>query len=49
MTHSEMSREEEEEREEALAEVVDPNFLLTRGDIDADGEFDVDALHTALV
>ena len=33
-----MSKEEEDEREEALAEVADPGFLLMRGDADADGE-----------
>lgn len=34
-----MSKEEEEEREEALAEVVDPLFLM-RNEQDADGEVD---------
>ena len=33
-----MSKEEEDEREEALAEVMDPMYLLGRGDIDAEGE-----------
>ncbi len=37
-----MSREEEQEREEALAEVVDPLFPLSRADADADGEGEVD-------
>lgn len=37
-----MSKEEEDEREEALAEVMDPMYLLTRGDIDAEGEVEVD-------
>jgi RNA polymerase II-associated factor 1 len=37
-----ISKEEEEEREEALAEVVDPMFLMARGDADADGEVEVD-------
>ncbi|KAJ3510057.1 hypothetical protein NLJ89_g4888 [Agrocybe chaxingu] len=38
--HAPMSKEEEEEREEALAEVADPMFLLMRADADADGEID---------
>ncbi|KAG5634869.1 hypothetical protein H0H81_000469 [Sphagnurus paluster] len=42
VTHSEMSKEEEDEREEALAEVADPMFLMVRGDADADGDVDVD-------
>ncbi|KAG6856220.1 hypothetical protein H0H87_006371 [Tephrocybe sp. NHM501043] len=42
VTHSEMSKEEEEEREEALAEVADPMFLMARGDADADGDIEVD-------
>lgn len=37
-----MSAEEEAEREEALAEVADPMFLLARGDADADGDIEVD-------
>jgi RNA polymerase II-associated factor 1 len=39
-----MSREELDEREELLAEVTDPSFLLNREDADADGEIDVDAV-----
>lgn len=39
-----MSKEELDEREELLAEVIDPAFLLNRDDVDADGEIDVDAL-----
>jgi len=35
-----MSKEEEDEREEALAEVVDPMFMFMRADADADGEVD---------
>ncbi|KAG6853882.1 hypothetical protein C0991_000347 [Blastosporella zonata] len=42
VTHAEMSKEEEDEREEALAEVADPMFLLARGDADADGDIEVD-------
>ncbi|KAJ3481906.1 hypothetical protein NLI96_g7349 [Meripilus lineatus] len=42
VTHVAMSKEEEDEREEALAEVMDPMYLLTRGDIDAEGEVEVD-------
>ncbi|KAJ3745379.1 RNA polymerase II-associated protein [Lentinula detonsa] len=41
VTHVPMSQEEEDEREEALAEVMDPLFLM-RGDVDADGEVEVD-------
>ncbi|PPQ90767.1 hypothetical protein CVT25_010156 [Psilocybe cyanescens] len=37
--HAPMSKEEEDEREEALAEVLDPLFLL-RNEQDADGEVD---------
>ena len=39
-----MSKEELDEREELLAEVTDPAFLLNRDDVDADGEIDIDAL-----
>ncbi|KAG6897823.1 hypothetical protein C0992_010627 [Termitomyces sp. T32_za158] len=42
LKHSEMSKEEEDEREEALAEVVDPMFLMVRGDADADGDIEVE-------
>ncbi|KAF8074937.1 RNA polymerase II-associated protein [Lyophyllum atratum] len=42
VTHAEMSKEEEDEREEALAEVTDPMFLMVRGDADADGDIEVD-------
>jgi len=38
-----MSKEEREEREEALAEVIDPMFLMNR-DTDADGELDEGAM-----
>ncbi|KAJ4473623.1 RNA polymerase II-associated protein [Lentinula aciculospora] len=41
VTHVPMSQEEEDEREEALAEVMDPLFLM-RGEADADGEVEVD-------
>jgi RNA polymerase II-associated factor 1 len=43
VTHSLMSKEEREEREEALAEVIDPMFLMNR-DTDADGELDEGAM-----
>jgi len=33
-----MSKEEEEEREEALAEVTDPLYLIGREDVDADAD-----------
>jgi len=42
VNHAPMSQEEEDEREEALAEVADPMFLMVRGDADADGEIEVD-------
>ncbi len=42
VTHVPMSKEEEDEREEALAEVMDPMYLLGRGDIDAEGEVEVE-------
>jgi len=35
-----MGKEEEEERQEALAEVVDPMYMFLRADADADGEVD---------
>lgn len=35
-----MSKEEEDEREDALAEVMDPMYLLSRGEADAEGEVD---------
>ena len=35
-----MSKEEEDEREETLAEVMDPMYLLSRGEADAEGEID---------
>jgi RNA polymerase II-associated factor 1 len=38
--HTEMDQEEQDEREEALAEVMDPLFML-RGEVDADGDVDV--------
>lgn len=44
ISHVPMSKEELDEREELLAEVTDPGFLLSRDDVDADGEIDIDAL-----
>ena len=41
MTHVLMSPEEEEERDDALAEVIDPMFMRG-GDMDADGEAEPD-------
>ncbi|KAL6308280.1 RNA polymerase II-associated [Sparassis latifolia] len=38
VTHAPMSKEELDEREDALAEVMDPMYLLSRGDADAEGE-----------
>jgi len=44
VTHVPMSKDEEDEREEALAEVMDPMFLLpAAGDADADGEAEAEA------
>lgn len=37
-----MSKEEEDEREEALAEVMDPMYLLNRADVDAEGEVETE-------
>lgn len=42
VTHAEMSKEDDDEREEALAEVSDPMYLMARGDADADGDIEVD-------
>lgn len=44
VTHVPMSKEEEDERVEALAEVMDPMYLLGRGDIDAEGEVEVEEI-----
>lgn len=44
ISHLPMSKEELDEREEQLAEVADPSYLLNRDDVDADGEIDMDAL-----
>jgi len=38
VTHVQMSQEEEDERAETLAEVMDPMYLLGPVDVDADGE-----------
>jgi RNA polymerase II-associated factor 1 len=35
-----MSKEEEEEKQDLLAEVVDPMYMFLRADADADGEED---------
>ncbi|KAI9062578.1 RNA polymerase II-associated [Trametes sanguinea] len=42
LTHTPMSAEELQEREDALAEVVDPQYPLPRADADADAEGEVD-------
>ncbi|KIJ59225.1 hypothetical protein HYDPIDRAFT_44133 [Hydnomerulius pinastri MD-312] len=44
ISHVAMSKDELDEREELLAEVADPAYLLNREDADADGEIDVDAV-----
>ncbi|KAJ8518304.1 hypothetical protein ONZ45_g4616 [Pleurotus djamor] len=47
VTHSPMSKEEEEEREELMVEVTDPMYL--RRDADAEGEVEVDdGTHTMI-
>lgn len=38
LSHAKMSAEEVEEREEVLAEVNDPAYILSGRDADADGE-----------
>ncbi|KZT25259.1 hypothetical protein NEOLEDRAFT_1156439 [Neolentinus lepideus HHB14362 ss-1] len=40
VSHVPMSKEEEDERDETMAEVMDPMYLLARGDADAEGEVD---------
>ncbi|EPQ56608.1 RNA polymerase II-associated protein [Gloeophyllum trabeum ATCC 11539] len=40
VSHVPMSKEEEDERDETMAEVMDPMYLLPRGDADAEGEVD---------
>ena len=40
MTFVPFTREEVDEREEATAEVADPDYLQRRQDADADGEID---------
>ncbi|KAF8623205.1 hypothetical protein AX15_006443 [Amanita polypyramis BW_CC] len=42
VSHTTMSKDEEEEREEALAEVTDPLYLIGRVDADADGELEME-------
>ena len=42
LTHVPMSKEEEQESEEALAEVTDPLFPLARADADADADGELD-------
>ncbi|KAH7885866.1 RNA polymerase II-associated [Phlebopus sp. FC_14] len=44
ISHVPMSKEELDEREDLLAEVVDPGYLLNRIDADADGEIDTEAV-----
>lgn len=45
MTHAPISEEEETERQEYLAEVSDPDYLLKmRTDADAEGEIEVDEM-----
>ena len=39
-----MDEDEETERAELLAEVVDPNYLFAKADVDAEGEVDTDEL-----
>lgn len=42
LSHAPLSVEEAEEREEALAEVMDPMFLFSRAEGEGEGEGDVD-------
>ncbi|KAI0825431.1 RNA polymerase II-associated [Irpex lacteus] len=42
LKHTKMSEEEEREREEASAEVLDPAYLLAGGDADAEGEVEIE-------
>ncbi|KAI0339481.1 hypothetical protein BDW22DRAFT_1409092 [Trametopsis cervina] len=42
LKHTKMSEEEEREREETAAEVLDPVYLLTGGDADAEGEVEIE-------
>ncbi|KAF8518949.1 RNA polymerase II-associated [Hysterangium stoloniferum] len=43
LSHAPLSAEEADERDEALAEVMDTMFLFSRGDADAEGDGDGDA------
>lgn len=45
MLHAPMSKEEEEERDEALAEVADPMYMFKHDDADAEGEEDETISH----
>ena len=40
LSHAPLSREEAEEREEALAEVMDPMFLFSRAEAEVEGDTD---------
>ena len=40
--HVKMDDDEENEREEALAEVVDPNYMFGKADADAEGEVETE-------
>lgn len=42
--HVKMDDEEESERAELLAEVVDPNYMFAKADVDAEGEVDIEEL-----
>ena len=42
LSHAQLSREEAEEREEALAEVMDPMFLFSRPEGEGDGDGDAE-------
>lgn len=39
-----MDQEEETEREELLAEVVDPNYMFGKADVDAEGEVETEEM-----
>ncbi|KAI0683974.1 RNA polymerase II-associated [Cytidiella melzeri] len=49
LKHTKMSADEEREREETSAEVLDPSYLLTGGDADAEGEVEIEDPETEAI
>lgn len=49
MQHVKMDEEEENEREELLAEVTDSNYMFGKVDVDAEGEVDTDVVEQGQV